>query len=81
MLSLLLSFKIKPSEATQIFLTDSFIHSGPAANTFPVVMSGVCPPVSLGFDVAQNHILNSSRKTWNLQIQDDHQFIWQSFQL
>ena len=52
MLSLLLSFKIKPSEATKIFLTDSFIHSGPTANTFPVVMSSVCPPVSLGFDVA-----------------------------
>ena len=81
MLPLLLSFKIKPSEATQIFLTDSFIHSGSTANTFPVVMSSVCPPVSLGFDVAQNHILNSSRKTWNLQIQDDHQFLWQSFQL
>ena len=81
MLSLLLSFKIKPSEATQIFLTDSFIHSGPTANTFSVVMSSVCPPVSLSFDVAQNHIFNSSRKTWNLQIQDVHQFIYQSFQL
>ena len=69
MLSLLFSFEIKSCETTQIFLTDSFIHSGTAANTFSVVMSCVRPPIGLGFDIAQNHVFNCSRKSRNLQIQ------------
>ena len=69
MLSLLLSFEVKSCKTTQIFLTDSFIHSGSTANALPVVMCCVCPPVSLRFYIAKNHVLNCCRKTRNLKIQ------------
>ena len=58
MLSLLLGFEIKSCKASKIFLTNSLVHCGTTANAFSVVVSCVCPPISLGFDITQNHVLD-----------------------
>ena len=58
MLSLLLRLQIQPCQTTKVLLTDCFIDSRSSANTLSVVVSGVGPPIGLGLDVADDHILN-----------------------
>lgn len=71
MLSFLFSFEIESCQTSKIFLTNSFIHCGSTTDTFPVVVSCVCPPISLGFDIPQNHVLNWCWKARHLMKQNN----------
>lgn len=71
MLSLLFSFEIESCQTSKIFLTNSFIHCGTTTDTFPVVVSCVCPPISLGFDIPQNHVLHWCWKARHLMKQNN----------
>ena len=66
MLPLLLSLQVESGEAAQVLLADSLVHSGASPDSLTVVVSRVSPPISFGFHVAENHILNWSGKAWDL---------------
>ena len=66
MLPLLLCLQVQSRQTAQVLLAHCFIHSGSAADSLAVVVSRVGPPVRLGFDVAQDHVLNGGRQTWHL---------------
>lgn len=67
MLSLLLSFQVKTCQSPQVLLAHCFVHSGSAADSLTVVVGCVCPPVSFGLDIAQDHVLNGSGQAWHLR--------------
>ena len=71
MLSFLFSFEIESCQTSKIFLTNSFINCGTTTDTFPVVVSCVCPPISLGFDIPQNHVLHWCWKARHLMKQNN----------
>lgn len=71
MLSFLFSFEIESCQTSKIFLTNSFINCGSTTDTFPVVVSCVCPPISLGFDIPQNHVLHWCWKARHLMKQNN----------
>lgn len=66
MLPFLLSFQVESGQPAQVLLTDSFVNSGSPADSLAVVVSCVCPPVSFGLHVPQDHILNWSWQPWHL---------------
>lgn len=66
MLPFLLSFQVESGQPAQVLLTDGFVHSGSAADPLPVVVSCVCPPVSFGLHIPQDHVLNRSWQPWHL---------------
>lgn len=51
-LSFLFSLQVKPGEAAQVFLAHSFVDSSTTADTLPVVVSCVGPPISLGLHIS-----------------------------
>ena len=61
-LPLLLRLEPQPGEPTQVLAAHSLVHGGAAANALAVVVRHVGPPVSLGLDVTQNHILDRRRE-------------------
>ena len=61
MLPLLLSLKVKSSETAQILLADSLVNSCTSSNPLSIIVSGISPPVSLSFDIPENHVLNGCR--------------------
>ena len=65
-LPLLLGLEIKTSQAAQVFLAYSFVNCCTSSDSFSIVVSGICPPISLCLNVANNHVLNCHRKSWNL---------------
>ena len=42
-------------------------HRGSPADSLPVVVGRVGPPVSLGLDITQYHVLNRNGQTWHLK--------------
>ena len=65
-LSLLLCLQIQPRQSTKVLLADSFVDSSSAANTLSIVVRGIGPPISLGLDIADDHILNRYGQAWDL---------------
>mmetsp|Transcript_70723 Transcript_70723/g.165865 ORF Transcript_70723/g.165865 Transcript_70723/m.165865 type:complete len:432 (+) Transcript_70723:3649-4944(+) len=57
-LPLLLCLQPKTGESAQVFLACGLVHRGTSANTLSIVVRRVGPPVGLGLDVAQDHVLN-----------------------
>jgi len=66
MLALLLRLEPETRETTEVLLTDGLVDGGTTTNTLAVVVSNVGPPVCLGLDVPQNHVLDGLRKARNL---------------
>ena len=56
MLPLLLCFQIEASQPSQVLLAYSFINCSASPNTLSVVVSSVRPPVSLRFDISDDHV-------------------------
>ena len=65
-LPLLLSFEVETSESAQVLLTDCLVDSGSPTDSLSVVVSCVGPPVCLGLDIAEDHVLNGNGETWDL---------------
>lgn len=42
-------------------------HRGSSADSLPVVVGRVGPPVGLGLDISQDHVLNRNGQTWHLR--------------
>lgn len=66
MLPFLLSFQVESGQPAQVLLADGFVHSGAPADPLAVVVSCVCPPVSFGLHIPQDHVLNGSWQPWHL---------------
>lgn len=66
MLPLLLRLEVEAREATEVLLTDRLVYRGAASDPLAVVVRRVGPPVGLGLDVAQDHVLNRRRESWHL---------------
>eukprot|EP00967_Tisochrysis_lutea_P025532 scaffold29471_cov28-Tisochrysis_lutea.AAC.6 len=60
-LPLLFRLEPQPREAPEILLGDRLVDSGPTSNAFAIVVRYVGPPVRLGLDVSEDHVLNRSR--------------------
>lgn len=58
MLPLLLSLEVEAGQPAQVLLAHSLVHGGSAADTLAVVVGCVGPPVGLGLDVAEDHVLD-----------------------
>lgn len=69
MLPLLFCLQVQAGEAAQVLFANSLIYSGPAADSFTVVVGSVGPPISLGLNVPKNHILYRCWQPWDLKIQ------------
>ena len=65
-LTLLLSLEPETSQTTEILLDDRLIDSTTPLDSLSVVLSNVGPPVSLGLDVTEDHILDGGGHTGNL---------------
>ena len=65
-LSLLLRLQVESGESTEVLLADCLVDSGSPADALSVVVGRVGPPVGLGLDVAQNHVLNWNGQTRHL---------------
>ena len=57
-LALLLCLKVEPRQAPQVLLAHRLVDSGAAPDSLPVVVRSVGPPVGLGLDVTQDHVLD-----------------------
>mmetsp|Transcript_889 Transcript_889/g.2132 ORF Transcript_889/g.2132 Transcript_889/m.2132 type:complete len:706 (-) Transcript_889:1206-3323(-) len=64
-LALLLSLEPQACQASQVLLARCLVDSGTTTNPLAVVVGGIGPPVRLGLDVAQDHVLN-----WRGQARD-----------
>ena len=65
-LPLLLRLEVEPGQPAQVLLAHRLVHSGTAADALPVVVGRVGPPVSLGFDVAEDHVLDGGGQAGHL---------------
>lgn len=63
MLTFLLSFQVKSCQSSQVLLANSLINRGTPADTLPVVMSRIGPPIRLHLHVPQNHVFNRNRQS------------------
>ena len=61
-LSLLLRFEIKSCQPAEVLLAHGLIHRSPSADSLSIVVGRICPPVGLGLDVAQDHVLYGDGK-------------------
>ena len=66
MLPLLFSLQVETSKTTKVLLTDCLVHGGSSSNSLSVIVSCVGPPVCLGLDVTEDHVLNWNRETRHL---------------
>lgn len=57
-LSLLFCLEPETGESSKILLANGLIDSGTTLDSFSVVVSHICPPISLGFDITENHVLH-----------------------
>mmetsp|Transcript_10204 Transcript_10204/g.41240 ORF Transcript_10204/g.41240 Transcript_10204/m.41240 type:complete len:678 (+) Transcript_10204:3871-5904(+) len=57
-LPLLLSLEPQSREPPQVLAAHGLVHGGAAANALAVVVRHVGPPVSLGLDVTEDHVLD-----------------------
>ena len=57
-LPLLLGLEPQPRQPAQVLLGHGLVHGGAAADALAVVVGHVGPPVGLGLDVAQDHVLD-----------------------
>lgn len=67
MLSLLLSLQVQTSQSPQVLFAHRFVHSGSTADTLPVVVGRVGPPVCFGLYVAEDHVLDGSGQAGHLK--------------
>ena len=67
MLSLLLCFEVETSQTSKVLLAYCFVHSSTSSNPLSVVVSSVGPPVRLGLDITQDHVLKGNRQTRHLE--------------
>lgn len=65
-LSLLLSFQVQTRQPPQVLLAHRLVHGGSTADSLAVVVGRVCPPVSFGLHVAQDHVLDGSGQAGHL---------------
>ena len=65
-LPLLLSLEVETGQPAQVLLAHRLVHGGAAADPLTVVVGRVGPPVSLGLDVAEDHVLDWRRQAWHL---------------
>ena len=68
MLPLLLGLQVESCETAQVLLAHCFVHSSSSSDSLPVVVSRVGPPVSLGLDISQDHVLNGDGQARNLRL-------------
>ena len=65
-LPFLLSLEVETGQPAQVLLAHRLVHGGTAADSLPVVVGGVGPPVSLGLDVAEDHVLDGCGQAGHL---------------
>ena len=65
-LPLLLCLQPQAGQPTQVLLAGGLVHSGTTANSLSVVVCGIGPPVSLGLDIPQDHVLNGGWQSRDL---------------
>ena len=58
MLPLLLGLQPEPRQPPEIFFTDGLVDGRAALDPLAVVVGDVGPPVGLGLDVPQDHVLD-----------------------
>mmetsp|Transcript_36325 Transcript_36325/g.81860 ORF Transcript_36325/g.81860 Transcript_36325/m.81860 type:complete len:205 (-) Transcript_36325:1970-2584(-) len=64
-LALLFSLKPQASKTTKILLANCLVNSGTSSDTFSVVVSNICPPISLSFYVPKDHVFDRNWHSWN----------------
>lgn len=62
----LFSLQPKASQSSKVFPAHRLVNSCSSSYTFTIVVSNICPPISFGFDIAENHVLNRNRQTRDL---------------
>mmetsp|Transcript_19442 Transcript_19442/g.63358 ORF Transcript_19442/g.63358 Transcript_19442/m.63358 type:complete len:470 (-) Transcript_19442:1597-3006(-) len=65
-LALLLRLEPQPSEPAEVLLGDRLVDGGAAPDALAVVVRHVSPPVGLGLDVPQDHVLDRRRHARHL---------------
>lgn len=65
-LPLLLGLEPQPREPTEVLLAHGLVDGGAPADALAVVVRDVGPPVGLGLDVAQDHVLDRRRQAGHL---------------
>jgi len=65
MLAFLLSLQVQSRQTPQILLADCFVDSSPSSDTLAIVICCVGPPIGLRLNIANYHIFDGSRQTWD----------------
>ena len=60
-LSLLFGLEPQTSKPSQVLLHHSLIYCSSSLDTFTIIVCNIGPPISLRFDVTQDHVLNGCR--------------------
>ena len=73
MLPFLLSLEVETGQPAQVLFAHRLVHSGATPDSLPIVVGRVGPPVGLGLDVAEDHVLDGCGQAGHLgACQEEH---------
>ena len=71
-LPLLLGLEVESCQPAEVLFADRLVDGGAATDPLAVVVRSVGPPVRLGLDIAEDHVLNRNWEPWNLNMGIKH---------